>query len=90
MGLIALAVLVLVVLVGWSNHRTRAIYLAGLTPEERAEERASEEVGRADREAKRLARRKPITLREFMTAAIVVVVLLVALAMCWLFAVARV
>jgi hypothetical protein len=58
MGLMALAVLV----VGWSNHRTRAIYLAGLTPEERAEECTSEEARRAEREVKRMARRRPISI----------------------------
>lgn len=59
MGLIALAVLVFVVLVGWSNRRTRAIYLAGLPPEETAEERTSEE-------AKRMARRRPISIMKLL------------------------
>jgi hypothetical protein len=43
---------VVVIVVWWvlSNRRTRAIYLAGLTPEERAKERAEEEATRAEKE----------------------------------------
>jgi hypothetical protein len=80
MGLIALAALVFVVLVAWSNHRTRAIDLAGLTPEEAAEERTSEEAKRAEREVKRMVRRRPISIAKRLLLIVAVPLALIGFA----------
>jgi hypothetical protein len=49
---VLLLAFVVVIVVWWvlSNRRTRAIYLAALTPEERAKERAEEEAKRTEKE----------------------------------------
>ena len=73
---VLLIVLVIVLVIMWwklSNRRTRAIYLAGLTREDRAAHLAEE---RAERLAKLQARGRPISGQELITAAVAVGVLI--------------
>src|SRR5258708_36603287 len=71
MGIILIVLVIILIVVWWklSNRRTRAIYLAGLTPEERAAHLAEERIKEL---AKSQARREPISSQELITAGRVV------------------
>jgi len=73
MGILAIVLIVVVLIVWWnlSNRRTRAIYLTGLPPEERAAHLRAEEQ----------AKPKPITRKELIGAAVLlpVVILIILL-----------
>jgi hypothetical protein len=76
---IALSIAVLVVWWKLSNRRTRAIYLAGLTPEERAAHLADERAEEAAKQLAKLERDRPISWQELKRAAVALVVLFVVL-----------